>query len=477
MPPKLWRVGRSNLDQNLTVDRSLAPSGYKQDTWDTVQLAAENMDYLFDSWFADGDWASAGSTKSNTTDETLIRHGAGSGILTPGAGISSSYLKWTLPAVLDLSSNNVWVDVSWKLEAVGAGVPESAINNFWLILYEGANMRYENFGVKYAGWHRVQALLTAPIASGNNVENSWGVVMEAVGAGGNIDPAAIDTIGMAITYNDTRSAEVRLVMDRFRIFQPKAAGVPKIMFTFDDGDSTNMVAARILEKHGFRGTFCLIPEYLGEASITIGGAARTPLTVAQTKDLLRRGHQIATHGYTSLVSGFTTTASRIREMVRAKRMLQDLGLGNPGLDLYAYPLGHVGEPADQLEYLQHFSGLIQTAMTHLSSDWSLNAHTTGLDCYTSIMPQGRGDRRTVQRTSMDLPENYTVDPLDVTSTAVNYVDRAILSRGDLCFMWHIIDAPGQTTAAELETLMAAIRVLVDAGTVEVVMVSDYVAGN
>lgn len=62
----------------------------------------------------------------------------------------------------------------------------------------------------------------------------------------------------------------------------------RVTLTFDDAAKDHyLVAAPALEKHGWRGTFCLVTDWLGTNA--------NQLTWAEAADLVRRGHELASH--------------------------------------------------------------------------------------------------------------------------------------------------------------------------------------
>lgn len=61
----------------------------------------------------------------------------------------------------------------------------------------------------------------------------------------------------------------------------------QVAFTFDDGLVDHIkYAAPVLEKYGYRGVFCIVPDYIGRVGY---------MTWAEVRDLASRGHEIAAH--------------------------------------------------------------------------------------------------------------------------------------------------------------------------------------
>ncbi|HEU0078955.1 MAG TPA: polysaccharide deacetylase family protein, partial [Longimicrobiaceae bacterium] len=64
----------------------------------------------------------------------------------------------------------------------------------------------------------------------------------------------------------------------------------QVVLTFDDGPEESLRAAEMLERHGFRGIFFVIP-----ARTRADGEGY--LTPAEAERLARAGHRVAAHGY------------------------------------------------------------------------------------------------------------------------------------------------------------------------------------
>jgi peptidoglycan/xylan/chitin deacetylase (PgdA/CDA1 family) len=63
-----------------------------------------------------------------------------------------------------------------------------------------------------------------------------------------------------------------------------------IIFTFDDGNITQLHAARLLEQYEFRGIFFVIPAFIDQPG-------KAHFTSLQIRTLAERGHQIGIHGF------------------------------------------------------------------------------------------------------------------------------------------------------------------------------------
>ena len=136
--------------------------------------------------------------------------------------------------------------------------------------------------------------------------------------------AAFEAMIAFLAENGFRSAfpeEVRTGPERTR----------QVILTFDDGTRGQLRAAEILERHGFRGIFFVIP------TRAASGDPRY-LTADDLERLARAGHRVAAHGYEhrSLPGSGTEVAA---SLVRSPGMLGGRARRSAGDD-FAFPFGH-----------------------------------------------------------------------------------------------------------------------------------------
>lgn len=112
-------------------------------------------------------------------------------------------------------------------------------------------------------------------------------------------------------------AQVQHVASRYRVLHPEEFAAvlegrrtpegPEVVFTFDDGTVSDLWAARILEQHGYRGIFFLVPDFLDAAPARKLLLERSPsyrpheaeiaaLDWAGAARLVAGGHRIGSHG-------------------------------------------------------------------------------------------------------------------------------------------------------------------------------------
>lgn len=108
------------------------------------------------------------------------------------------------------------------------------------------------------------------------------------------------------------------------------ASARQVILTFDDGTTGQMRAAQILERHGFRGIFFVIPTRTG----THDGF----LTADDLDRLARAGHRVAAHGWDhrSLPGSGTEVAA---SLARSTTMLGERAQPTARYD-FAFPFGH-----------------------------------------------------------------------------------------------------------------------------------------
>jgi peptidoglycan/xylan/chitin deacetylase (PgdA/CDA1 family) len=107
------------------------------------------------------------------------------------------------------------------------------------------------------------------------------------------------------------------------------AGRP-IILTFDDGTAGWVRAAELLERHGFRGLFFVIPTRTGSPHF---------LSAEEVERLARAGHRVAPHGYAH--RSLATSGSEVAASIyRSPAMLDEQTGGAPDTADFAFPFGH-----------------------------------------------------------------------------------------------------------------------------------------
>jgi peptidoglycan/xylan/chitin deacetylase (PgdA/CDA1 family) len=144
--------------------------------------------------------------------------------------------------------------------------------------------------------------------------------------------AAFEAMIVFLAENGFRSAfpeEVRLGAD---------GGAREVILTFDDGTRGQLRAAEIMERHGFRGIFFIIPTRTGRGDDRF-------MNADDLERLARAGHRVAAHGYEhrSLPgSGIEVAAS----LVRSTGMLGERAQPTAKHD-FAFPFGHYTDDVAQ----------------------------------------------------------------------------------------------------------------------------------
>lgn len=144
--------------------------------------------------------------------------------------------------------------------------------------------------------------------------------------------AAFEEMIAFLAENGFRSAfpeEVRLGAD---------GGARQVILTFDDGTRGQLRAAEILERHGFRGIFFIIPTRTGSGDERF-------LNADDLERLARAGHRVAAHGYEhrSLPGSGIEVAS---SLVRSMGMLGERAQPTAKYD-FAFPFGHYTDDVAQ----------------------------------------------------------------------------------------------------------------------------------
>ena len=93
---------------------------------------------------------------------------------------------------------------------------------------------------------------------------------------------------------------------------------PAVLFSFDDGGASALVAAEALERHGWRGHFFITTERIGHSGF---------LTVDGVRELDRRGHEVGTHSHSHPTLMAKLPDSRIAHEWQKSRMVLSEILG------------------------------------------------------------------------------------------------------------------------------------------------------
>ncbi|WP_169950314.1 polysaccharide deacetylase family protein [Microbispora sp. H11081] len=109
--------------------------------------------------------------------------------------------------------------------------------------------------------------------------------------------------------------------------EARAARVPTVILTFDDGTADHLAAARTLRKRGLKGTF-----YVNSGRLGTSGH----LSVAALRAIAREGHEIGGHTLTHPYLSEEFEAVQQREICDDRRALLKLGFA---VRSFAYPFG------------------------------------------------------------------------------------------------------------------------------------------
>ena len=119
-------------------------------------------------------------------------------------------------------------------------------------------------------------------------------------------------------------------------------GAPMISFSFDDAPVTAFTtAARVLERHGARGTYFVCAGTVGQTAFVGPLCDRADILHAQAT-----GHEIACHTYSHLDCGRADGRTTREDVSRNTRILEAWGVTRP--ETFAYPYGDVGPGAKRV---------------------------------------------------------------------------------------------------------------------------------
>ena len=106
-----------------------------------------------------------------------------------------------------------------------------------------------------------------------------------------------------------------------------------VVFTFDDGTKSQLYAAELLERYGYRGIFFIIPSRI----IDPGSNYITP---RELRELASHGHVIGVHGYEHRSMQEATEDETVNSLLTSKRILQLILGSEYKLNSFAFPYGH-----------------------------------------------------------------------------------------------------------------------------------------
>ncbi len=134
----------------------------------------------------------------------------------------------------------------------------------------------------------------------------------------------------------------RLVRLQHRRAAGPRLGAPLISFSFDDAPvSAFTTGARVLERHGARGTYFVCAGTAGQPERIGQMGDRADILHAQAQ-----GHEIACHTYSHLDCGQANARTATQDVARNDQTLEAWGLPRP--ETFAYPYGDVGPRAKRM---------------------------------------------------------------------------------------------------------------------------------
>jgi peptidoglycan/xylan/chitin deacetylase (PgdA/CDA1 family) len=115
-----------------------------------------------------------------------------------------------------------------------------------------------------------------------------------------------------------------------------------ISITFDDGYSSQYGAAKALENYGWKGTFYIPTDYIGNNFENI-----STMDLQQIKDLQSSGHEIGGHGASHVSASNVSVEAYEADILESKNFLEqnNLSVGN-----FAFPYGDDSKKEIALKY-------------------------------------------------------------------------------------------------------------------------------
>jgi peptidoglycan/xylan/chitin deacetylase (PgdA/CDA1 family) len=126
------------------------------------------------------------------------------------------------------------------------------------------------------------------------------------------------------------------------LYQPQKEAYVSI--TFDDGYASQYDAAKILESYGYKGTFYIATDFVGNKYDNI-----SVISWEQVKDLQARGHEIGGHGASHLNASNVSAELYENDLKEGK---EELGENNISVENFAYPHGDNSKKDIVLKYFE-----------------------------------------------------------------------------------------------------------------------------
>lgn len=179
------------------------------------------------------------------------------------------------------------------------------------------------------------------------------------------------------------------------------SGTGTVVFTFDDGLSNHVDAARILSSRGYCGTF-----YVIAGSFREGPWYTSYLSRQEVQDMSRAGQDVESHTMSHADLTTLSAAARHDELARSKAVLEEVT--GKAVRHFAYPYGAYNDAVVQ-----------DTASVYVSARgaWDVPASRYTLPA------------RCVERT-------------DTVATVKAWVDEAVATGGTVLLCFHAIDGSG-----------------------------------
>lgn len=222
-------------------------------------------------------------------------------------------------------------------------------------------------------------------------------------------------------------------MQLFKTAESKSFKESKISITFDDGWETSYTnGARILDQHGFVGTYYINPGYIDTPEY---------MTKEDLQSLLDSGHQIGSH--TNFHIDLTSyTKETIRDDLKQQnKFISDLGIGE--ID-FASPFGKIDDAALPI--------VMENSLSHRGTEEGINT---------------KHNYDTTNLKGLFIRQETTDDELR------EYIQRTIESNGWLILIYHRVETTDQFFDVDLATFERHMKIVADSA-VEVQTVREAI---
>ena len=370
-----------------------------------------------------------GGTATMAIDDTIVIDGEST------LKVMTNASTTTITVVLDLAAYGEYIKAG-GLKNLGLSF---RIRNAAKLSYINADLgTASNFANAFTNTACVQAPTIDGLYCVPLYDEDWTV---KIGSPATADLTHLKLTILCLAANST-APSVEINIGRSVMFGPRKS---RILLSYDDGHFSCMEIADLMEKRGLRGTFYIYTDGIGANGV---------LTLAQCRDLDRRGHVIAVHSKTHESAQTLGDKQYYANQLAARQWILD-NIGPRGANHAAFVGGH---STPQLIRSMEAAGFISGRAAASSG-------------YGFQHPGYGGDVRNLRENSRWRTQTYEFNNTNTAAYLIGRTDLAIQYGMDMSLYGHqVYDAAGASAYSRipgdtysLPDVYDAIKARIDAG--------------